>query len=130
MVEQITPNTNIIVHNRIKIPLHETECSYKGRLAKACHLDTMCTPNFPSFERFYLKNYLPNLRLAEFFILFFIILSCTHYFYKNSIFFIWVQIFEGGCKIVTIYKKLRISRFIHLISPMEVHKLLMLWYNE
>ena len=35
MVEQITPNTNIIVHNRIKIPLHETECSYKGRLVEA-----------------------------------------------------------------------------------------------
>ena len=99
-------------------------------MAKTCHLDTMQTPNFPRFEGLYLKNHLPNLGLTEFFTLSFVILSCTHYFYKYSIFFIWVQIFEGGCKFVTIYKKLSIIRFIHLISPMEVHKLLMLWYNE
>ena len=27
--------------SKIEIPLHETGCSYKGHMAKACYLDTM-----------------------------------------------------------------------------------------
>ena len=85
MVEQITSNTNIIVHNGTKIPLHEIKYSYKERLAKTCYLDTMQTPNFSRFEELYLKNHLSNLNtVLYYFIIHPLFLQISHLFYMGA----------------------------------------------
>lgn len=80
MVEQITPNMNIIIHNKTKTPLDKFNRSSNGNMAKACHLDTIHFPTIIGFEGLRLKNYMlkfePFIKLTSFFI----ILSCTHYF--------------------------------------------------
>lgn len=42
--------------SKIEIPLHDTKCSYKGRMAKVTHLDTILTYTFTELFSFSTKN--------------------------------------------------------------------------